>query len=174
MDNPLNVVVIIGSRTAPEQLFRSAHGELSPQAALSRASGREVKVSLLSQLPASETGEFADAHVVTPSRTPLADRLLASLRLDRVDTLLRKSPLGRLLISLGPTDASRVFWRSVRADSAAMTMLSTADVVLAADLPAVRTAWHTLHTGKVREAYFGLQAAEKVFAAKFRINQPSH
>lgn len=168
MDKPLHVVIVVGSQSKPEQLFRSALGELSPQAALSRASGREVAVSLLSQLPAAETQDLAASHVVSPSRKPLTDRVVASLHLDRVDALLRKSPLGRLLISLGPTDLSRVFWRAVRADSAALTMLSTADVVLAADLPAVRTAWHILHSGKVPSAYFGLQAAEKVFAAKFK------
>lgn len=173
MDNPLHVVIVLGSQTVPEQVFRSALGELSPQAALSRASGREVKVSLLSRLPASGLQDLAASHVVSPSRTPLADRLLAGLRLNLVDALLRKTPLGRLLISLGPTDPSRVFWRAVRADPTAIAMLSAADVVLAADFPAVRTAWQVLHAGKVPQAYFGLQAAEKVFSARFRDIQPA-
>lgn len=173
MDKPLHVVIVVGSQSEPEQLFRSALGQHSPQAALSRASGREVTVSLLSQLRASGSQDLAASHVVSPSRTPFADRLIASLHLNRVDSLLRKSPLGRLLLSLGPTDPSRVFWRAVRADPAALAMLSTADVVLAADLPAVRTAWHVLHAGRVPEAYFGLQAAEKVFTAKFRDVQPT-
>lgn len=173
MDNPLHVVIVVGSQSEPEQLFRSALGKLSPQAALSRASGREVTVSLLSQLQTAESQDLAASHVVSPSRRPLVDRVLASLHVNRADALLRKSPLGRLLISLGPTDSSRVFWRAVRADPAALAMLSTADVVLAADLPAVRTAWHVLRSGQVPSAYFGLQAAEKVFAAKFKEAAPT-
>ncbi|MFC9332423.1 hypothetical protein [Arthrobacter sp. NPDC057009] len=173
MDKPLHVVIVVGSRSVPEQLFRSALGELSPQAALRRAVGRDVSVSVLSQLPPDEAGDLSAVHVVSPSRRPLADRVLARLPLGGAETVLRKSPLGRLLISLGPTDPSRVFWRAVRADPAALAMLSSADVVLAADLPAVRTAWQVLHTGKVPQAYFGLQAAEKVFTARFRDTQPA-
>lgn len=173
MDKPLNVVIIVGSRSVPEQLFRSALGELSPQAALRGASGRDINVSLLSQLPASETEDLSAVHVVSPSRAPFIDRFLARLPLAPVEILLRKSPLGRLLMSLGPTDPSRVFWRAVRADPAALAMLSAADIVLAADLPAVRTAWQVLHAGRVPQAYFGLQAAEKVFRARFRDIQPA-
>jgi len=173
VDEPLNVVIVVGSRSVPEQLFRSALGEASPHTALSRASGRDVRVSLLSLFPASGGPEIATAYAVSPSRTPLLDRLLAALPLARIEAVLSKSPLGRLLLSLGPTDPSRVFWRAVRADPAAMAMLASADVLLAADLPAVRTAWHTLRAGKVAEAYFGLQAAEKVFAARFRNTQPA-
>jgi hypothetical protein len=168
VDKPLHVVIVAGSHSEPEQLFRSALGELSPQAALSQASGREVRVSLMSRRAASEPQDLAASHVVSPVRTPLLDRLFMRLHLNRAEDLLRKLPLGRLLISLGPTDPSRVFWRAVRADPAALALLSAADVVLAADLPAVRTAWHLLHSGKVPSAYFGLQAGVKVFASRFK------
>lgn len=173
MDKPLKVVVLIGSRSVPEQLFRSAFGEVSPKAALGRASGQEVTVSLLSWLPSAADLDMSSSHVVTPPRTPFLDRVLASLHFERLESLLRTSPLGRLLLSLGPMDPSRVYWRSVRADPSAVEMLASADVLLAADLPAVRTAWHFLRAGKVPSAYFGLQAAEKVFAAKFGSSQPS-
>ncbi len=172
MDKPLNVVVLIGSRSVPEQLFRSALGEDSPHTALGRASGRAVKVSLLSWLPSTAQLDMASSHVVSPRRTPFLDRVLAALPLERLESLLRTSPPGRLLLSLGPTDPSRVYWRSVRADPSAVAMLASADVLLAADLPAVRTAWHFLRAGKVPAAYFGLQAAEKVFAARFRNSRP--
>ena len=168
MDKPLNVVVLIGSRSVPEQVFRSALGDVSPRDALSRASGRNVTVSLLAQLPVSEELKLTAAHVLSPRRTPLLDRILAKLPLGRPESMLRASPMGRLLLSLGPTDPSRAYWRAVRADPQAMALLSSADVLLAADLPAVRTAWHFLHSAKVPSAYFGLQAAEKVFAARFR------
>jgi hypothetical protein len=168
VDKPLHVVIVIGSQSEPEQLFRSALGEHSPQAALSLASGRDVEVSLLSRRLVQESRDLAASHVLSPSRTPLPDRLFARLHLNRLEVLLRKLPLGRLLISLGPTDPSRVFWRAVRADPEALAMLSAADVVLAGDLPAVRTAWHLLHSGKVPSAYFGLQAGVKVFGSRFK------
>jgi hypothetical protein len=170
MDNPLNVVIVMASRSVPEQVFRSALGEVSPRAALGLAAGRDVKVSLLSQVPASEELklELTETHVLSPVPTPLLDRILAKLHLAPLENVLRRSPPGRLLLSLGPTDASRVFWRAVRADPSALALLSSADVLLAADLPAVRTAWHCLRSGKVASAYFGLQAAEKVFAARFK------
>jgi len=172
VDKPLNVVVLIGSRSAPEQLFRSALGEESPAAALSRAAGRPVSVSLLSMLPAAEELGLESRQVVAPAKTPLLDRVLAAVPLGRLESVLRTSPLGRLLLSLGPTDPSRVYWRSVQADHAAVALLASADVLLAADLPAVRTAWHFLRAGKVPAAYFGLQAAEKVFAARYGQRQP--
>lgn len=170
MDKPLHVVIIVGSHSVPDQVFRSALGEVSPGAALSLAAGRDVTVSLLSQIPASEELqlELSSAHLLSPVRAPFYDRLLAKLPLAPLEKMLQSSPPGRLLLSLGPTDPSRVLWRAVRADPVALALLSSADILLAADLPAVRTAWHFLHTGKVRSAYFGLQAAEKVFAARFK------
>lgn len=107
------------------------------------------------------------SHVVSPAKAPLTDRIATKLSLDRAAAVLKASPLGRLLLSLGPTDPSRVFWRAVRADPEAMSMLRSADVLLAGDLPAVRTAWQLLRAKQVPAAYFGLQAAEKVFAARY-------
>ncbi|WP_087874285.1 hypothetical protein [Arthrobacter globiformis] len=173
MDKPLNVVVLVGSTSVPEQVFRSAFGDVPPANVFSRVSGRAVTVSLVAQLPAAPELELASSHVLAPRRTPLLDRLLAKLPVARLEGSLRTSPLGRLLLSLGPTDPSKVYWRAVRADPQAMAMLSSADVLLAADLPAVRTAWHFLHSGRVPSAYFGLQAAEKVFAARFKVAAPA-
>lgn len=168
MDKPLRVVIVVGSQTAPEQLFKSAFGDRPPADALSEAAGREVHVCLLSWLPASQTDGLKATRALHAAPPPVFDRFAARLRIDRLSTLLRRSAPGRLVISLSPVDPSRVFWRSVRSDSEAMTLLGSADVVLAADLPAARTAWHMLHAGTVPRAYLGLQAAEKVLAATFR------
>lgn len=172
MSKPMRVVIVIGSPASPERLFRSGFGESSPRDALSRACRRDVDVSLLSLIPASEGQGITSAHALAPSRTPLIDRLLSTRFPQLLVGALGKSSVGRLLLSLGPADPSRVFWRSVRSDREAMAMLSSADVLLAADLPAVRTAWHLLHEGKVPEAYYGLQSAEKVFTARFGTGQP--
>lgn len=167
MDKPLNVILIVGAPTAPEELIRSALGGSTPKSALSRAAGRDVAVSLLSLATPTALDGFASSHVVSPAKTPVTDRIIAMLSLDRVATALKASPPGRLLLSLGPTDPSRIFWRAVRADPDAMAMLRSADVLLAGDLPAVRTAWHLLRSKQVPAAFFGLQAAEKVFAARY-------
>ncbi|MFJ6026142.1 hypothetical protein ACIQCN_01565 [Pseudarthrobacter sp. NPDC092424] len=167
MDKPLNVVLLVGSPTPPDELIRSALGGSAPKAALSRAAGRDVSVSLLSLAAPTTLDGFASSHVVSPANIPVMDRVAGKLSLDRAATALKASPLGRLLLSLGPTDPSRVFWRAVRADPKALALLRTADVLLAGDLPAVRTAWHLLHSKQVPAAFFGLQAAEKVFAARY-------
>lgn len=167
MDKPLNVVLIVGAPTAPEELIRSALGGPTPQSVLSRAAGREVSVSLLSMSAPADLDGFVSVHAVSPAKTPAVDRILGKLSLQGVLSALKSSPLGRLLISLGPTDPSRIFWRAVSADPHAMAMLRSADVLLAGDLPAVRTAWHLLRAKQVPAAFFGLQAAEKVFAARY-------
>ena len=170
MDKPLNVVLIVGAPTAPDELIRSALGGATPKSVLSRAAGREVSVSLLSMAAPADLDGFASVHAVSPTRTHAIDRILGKLNLEGLLTALKASPLGRLLISLGPTDSSRIFWRAVSADPHAMAMLHSADVLLAGDLPAVRTAWHLLRAKRVSAAFFGLQAAEKVFAARYAAN----
>lgn len=167
MDKPLNVVLIVGAPTAPDELIRSALGGSTPKSVLSRAADRDVAVSLLSMATPTALEGFDSFHVASPANTPVTDRVAEKLSLDRLSTVLKASPLGRLLLSLGPTDPSRVFWRAVRADPKALAMLRSADVLLAGDLPAVRTAWHLLRSKQVPAAFFGLQSAEKVFAARY-------
>ncbi len=69
-------------------------------------------------------------------------------------------PLGRLLNSLGPVDQGRVFWRAVRRDAAAWATISSADIAIAADLPAAKTAWIVRHRNIVKEAHFDPRSAE--------------
>ena len=83
MDKPLNVVVLVGSESVPEQVFRSAFGDVPPANVFSRVSGRAVTVSLVAQLPAAPELELASSHVLAPRRTPLLDRLLAKLPVAR-------------------------------------------------------------------------------------------
>lgn len=170
MSAPLHVVVLAGTTTAPEQLFKSSLGDRSPAAVFSDAAGREVHVSLVCSGTPSGGREISMKRKIQPENPPLTDRLISALRLDFLDRVLRRTSLGRLLISLGPTDPSRVVWRAVRADGEAMRLLSSADIVLAADLAAVRAAWHLAQRGAVPYSYFGLQAAEKILSAKFGAN----
>jgi hypothetical protein len=72
---------------------------------------------------------------------------------------LARSPIGRLLNSLGPVDQGRLFRRAVRSDSEAMAMLRAADVAIAADLAGVATAWTAVRRGWVSEAYYDHRAS---------------
>lgn len=168
MSTPLHIAILAGTETAPEQLFRSAFGDRSPTEALRAAAGQEISVSLICR------GEFNDQLGISmirrlrPNKTPLIDKAIAALRLEVLDKAFRRSSVGRLLISLGPTDSSRVVWRAVNADHEAMSVLRSADIVVAADLAAVRTAWHLVQGGAVPHSYFGLQAAEKILLARTR------
>lgn len=88
-----------------------------------------------------------------------------------VDTLLRMMgafalrrkfatfPLGRLLNSMGPVDPGRVFWRAVRRNKTALEVIRRADIAIAADLPAAKTAWIALHRNLVAEAYYDHRSA---------------
>jgi hypothetical protein len=91
--------------------------------------------------------------VVGPSRAIL-DRVLRAMGAYALRDRFSRSPIGRLLNSLGPVDQGRVFWRAVRNDRGALTTLKSADVVVASDLAAAKTAWIAVHRGWVREATY--------------------
>lgn len=88
-----------------------------------------------------------------------ADRIFARLGAFRLRALLGRSPLGRLLNSLGPIDPSRVFWRAVSRHPEALALVRSADVVIAADLAAVKTAWIAMRREGVAEAHYDHRAA---------------
>jgi hypothetical protein len=88
-----------------------------------------------------------------------ADRLLGRLGAIRLRALLARSPLGRLLNSVGPIDPSRVFWRALSRHPEALALVRSADVVIAADLAAVKTAWIAVRRGWVADAHYDHRAA---------------
>lgn len=85
---------------------------------------------------------------------PPFDRILTRLGGEKVRATLEKTPLGRLLNSLGPLDDGRTFWRAVRRSPAARQAIARADVAIAGDLAAVPTAWHALRRKWISEAYY--------------------
>ncbi len=167
MSSPLKVLAIVGSPTTPDQLFMSALGSNRLADTLGAACGRDVEVSLLSWLPAADPAQFTATHSLAASDPGPIDRILRRIGMPRIDAVLRRTPPGRLILSLGPSDPSRVFWRAVQADPQAMALLAGADVVLAVDLPGVRTAWNALRAQLVEHAYYGIASTVKVFATRF-------
>lgn len=87
------------------------------------------------------------------------DRILNVFCAQALRDRLGSFPLGRLLNSMGPADQGRVFWRTLRRDPAALSALKSADVVIAGDLPAVKSAWLALNRNWVRNAYYDHRAA---------------
>lgn len=135
------LVVLSGATTAPTTGL--AGDSLLEQRLTSDADARVEVVRF-----AGPTG-----RVVGPSRASL-DRVLRALGAYALRDRLSRSPIGRLLNSLGPVDQGRVFWRAVRNDRGALATLKSADLVVASDLAAAKTAWIAAHRGWVREAIY--------------------
>ena len=165
MKTTLQVVAIIGSPTDPDQLLRSALGESSLEDELERVSQRHVQVRLVSWSPSEDIPEGVAVGI--PDQAPALDRLLARAGAPGLQRVLQRYPAGRLLNSLGPLDQSRVFWRAVRESESAVSVLNSADVLLAVDLAGVRTAWKTRRLNPSVDAYYGVASTLKVFATRF-------
>lgn len=96
---------------------------------------------------------------VVPTPAPaLIDRVLGTIGGFALRRRLAMFPLGRLINSLGPLDAGRVFWRSVRRDREALDLIRGADVAIAGDAAAIKTAWLAVRRGLVADAYVDYRA----------------
>lgn len=170
MTSPLRVVAIVGSDTPPDQLLKSGLGRSSLVGSLEEASGRNVEISLLCWTkPASSADDgYRSLVVVGEGKTSPLNRLWDSAWSHRISRALNRTPIGRLVISLSPMDRSRIFWRAARAHPEAQMLLRSADVLLAVDLAAVKTAWIMRRATRSGQAFYGLDSAQKVFAARFR------
>lgn len=162
----IKVVALVGSATDPDQILRSALADEALSDALATASGRQIELKLVSWLPSSDIA-LSVAVGEAGGRRSAMDRLFSLKPPLRFHSALQKFPAGRLINSLGPLDQSRIFWRTVRKNELASSALSTADVLLAVDLPAVRTAWIMRRKNPSSEAYFGIGSTLKVFANRF-------
>lgn len=61
------------------------------------------------------------------------------------------APVAVSVTSPGPVDPRRVFGRTVKRHPEALRLLISADVVVATDLSATKTAWLPVHRGRVGE-----------------------
>lgn len=128
--------------------------ESSVLAQLVTATDEAVHVAVVSRSPSRQIPGVAEhVHLDVPAQGA-TDRILTRVGAFALSRRLSSSPLGRVLNSLGPVDPSRVFWRAVRKNSRAMTLLKSADTVIAGDLAATKAAWIALHRGWVGNAYY--------------------
>lgn len=154
----LNVVVLIGSPTAIQQGSGLTNERSELDAIIERATGA-VSIQTISFSADGPPGAHAHIQLPPPGSVSRTDRVLHALGAPALHRRLARFPLGRLINSLGPVDAGRVFWRSVRANPAARGALADAQIAIAADLPAVKTAWLALRSGRVSSAYYDHRAA---------------
>lgn len=90
---------------------------------------------------------------------PIVDRIFRALGFYALRHRLSTFPIGRLLNSMGPIDQGRVFWRQVRQSPAAVSALRRTDIVVAADLPAIKTCWTAQKRGWSTRAQYDYRAA---------------
>jgi len=95
---------------------------------------------------------------VASARVPAADKFLSAIGGRALYARLATFPIGRLINSMGPLDQGRVFWRYVRRNAAAYSALKSADVIVAADLAAVKTAWLAHKRGWCSHAEYDTRA----------------
>lgn len=162
-----DVVLLIGSATDPATLLESIAGDVPIDEMLSGGQVVAPSVGLVSLL--SPLRPIRGIACVIPLDSQESGPLDHALNAAWVVALLRwvtRFPIGRLIASFGPTDQSRVFRRAVRRNREAMGMTDAAFLVIAVDLPAVRTAWDAVHSGRVPRALHGLSAAARERASR--------
>ncbi|MGC5628506.1 glycosyltransferase [Georgenia sp. Z1344] len=160
-DAPRRFVLVVGSEDpADEVLARSAGaGDLAERLG---SPGAPAHVTLVCRTaPVAPVAGVDVVHVIAEDHGPLA-RIAGSGRYRSFDAATRRSVPGRLLATLSPVDDTRTVWRAARADATAESLAGQADVAVAVDLPAVRTAWEWLRRGVVGRAVHGVAAAERL------------
>jgi hypothetical protein len=118
-----------------------------------------ASVSVLSYALERTVPGAAAQHDLAQVRPPALDRALRAVGVFRLRDRLSRAPLGRLLNSLGPVDQGRVVRRVALSDAVARNLLRSADVVIAADLAGVATAWTARRRGWVTEAFYDHRAS---------------
>jgi len=152
------IVVVFGSNVGAGQASTLASEKSTLESLLDEATGR-VDVSILSLGMQRTVEGLASSVELGAAPKPVADRLLAAFGAYALRSRLAKIPIGRLINSLGPVDQGRVFWRAVRRSPEAVALLRSADVIIAADAPAVRTAWVAVRRGYCSDAFYDHRSA---------------
>lgn len=152
------VVLLFGSGSEAER-SAALSSESSRLGSVLREAGDEVEVAVVS-LGLSRTIPGVSEHLrLDEAPRSRVDRVLGALGALTLRRLLAAFPLGRLLNTLGPVDPGRVFWRAVRRHPGARGLLRSADVVIAADPAAIKTAWLALRRGWTTEAHYDHRSA---------------
>jgi hypothetical protein len=157
-----SIVLLVGSDADPSALLGSIARQTPLDVLLTPEGAPTASVSLISLLEPSEPLSGV-THSIRLDRTNpgILDRMLVTAPASALSRMAARSPIGRLIASFGPADPSRVFRRAVERSEEARRSIETADVLVAVDLPAARTAWDALRAGRVSRALYGVRAAAR-------------
>ena len=163
-----SIVILFGSGFDSGQVS-ALTGERSKLEAIIEASATPVTVNVVS-LGLSRTIPGVVAHTNLPADDlGPADRFLSLIGAYALRRKLAEYPIGRLLNSLGPVDQGRVFWRAVRRSRSALALIRSADIAIAADMPATKTAWMALRRKYVSQSFYDHRSAS--VGATFQLPQ---
>jgi glycosyltransferase involved in cell wall biosynthesis len=157
---PRRVLLVVGSDQPADTVLAEAVGD----AGLGRLFGASAEVDLVCRRAPSSTPAGVD-HVHVARGDDLWQRLAGTPGYRNLAERADRSVPGRVLLSLSPADDGRLLWRAVRADAAAEASARAADVVVAVDRAANRTAWEWRCRGVAREAVVGVHAAARLLEA---------
>jgi hypothetical protein len=133
-------------------------GETSYLEALINDSAGEIELSVVSLGFARNVAAISQNIAIDGSKLSALDRALAAVGIRTLYARLATFPIGRLINSIGPLDQGRVFWRHIRREPSALQALKNADIVVAADLAAVKTAWIAARRGWCTHAEYDTRA----------------
>jgi glycosyltransferase involved in cell wall biosynthesis len=158
---PRRVVVVVGSEAPADEALASIAGGGNLADRLGTPD-RPAQVTVVCRVaPAAGIEGVSDVVVVGQDSSALG-RLSRTGAYGAAESAAARSVPGRVLASISPMDPTRTMWRAVRASGPAVDAVRGADLVVAADLPAVRTAWSMLRRGAAPRAVYGVSAAERM------------
>lgn len=133
--------------------------ESSQLVSLLKGASPAVDVGVIS-LGLSRTIPGTSGHIrLDGPVSSFTDRALKAVGAYALNKQFATFPIGRLLNSLGPVDPNRVFWRAVKRHPEAMRLLKSANIAVATDLAATKTAWLAVHCGWVDDAFYDRHCA---------------
>ena len=133
-------------------------GETSYLEALINDNAGEIELSVVSLGFARNVAAISQNIAIDGSKLSALDRALAAVGIRTLYTRLATFPIGRLINSIGALDQGKVFWRHIRREPLALQALKNADIVVAADLAAVKTAWIAAKRGWCTHAEYDTRA----------------
>lgn len=153
-----SIVLLFGSSNSSGHVSALTGEKSKLEAILSSAPG-PVEVNMVT-LGLTRSIQGIGTHIDLGGQDPgLTDRVLTALGAYALRRKLATFPIGRLLNSLGPVDQGRLFWRAVRRNRQALALIRRSDIAIAADMPAVKTAWLSARRHLVDQAYYDHRAA---------------
>lgn len=152
------IVLLFGSSSSSGHVSALTGEKSKLEAIISSAPG-SVEINMVT-LGLTRTIQGIGTHIDLGGQRPgLIDRVLTALGAYALRQKFATFPIGRLLNSMGPVDQGRVFWRAVRRDQDALALIRRSDIAIAADMPAVKTAWLSVRRRMVGQAYYDHRTA---------------